>query len=71
MLILYFPLVNGSRRNANNLCGFNISRPTDFFFKKNSLFLCISYGFHNYRNWFYHKYGTQRSPFTNNLSWIY
>nr|YP_009679141.1 NADH-plastoquinone oxidoreductase subunit 4 [Teucrium mascatense]QDF64497.1 NADH-plastoquinone oxidoreductase subunit 4 [Teucrium mascatense] len=65
-----FSLVNNSRRNANNLCSFNISRSTKFK-KKNSLFLCISYGFHNYRNWFYHGYGAQRSPFTNNLSWIY
>ncbi|KAM0006079.1 putative NADH:quinone oxidoreductase/Mrp antiporter, membrane subunit [Helianthus debilis subsp. tardiflorus] len=39
--------------------------------KKNSLFLRISYGFHTYRNCFDNRYGTQRSYFTNNLSWLY
>nr|YP_009724473.1 NADH-plastoquinone oxidoreductase subunit 4 [Senegalia senegal]QGT77109.1 NADH-plastoquinone oxidoreductase subunit 4 [Senegalia senegal] len=65
-----FSLVNSIRRNSNNLCSFNISWST-YFKKKNSLFLRISYGFHNYRNLFYKRYGTQRSHFTNNFSWIY
>nr|UCU06660.1 NADH-plastoquinone oxidoreductase subunit 4 [Ziziphus hajarensis] len=65
-----FSLVDHSRHNSNNLCSFNISGATKFK-KKNSLFLRISYGFHNYRNWFYKRYRTQWSHFTNNLSWIY
>nr|YP_010346146.1 NADH-plastoquinone oxidoreductase subunit 4 [Solanum glutinosum]UNZ89978.1 NADH-plastoquinone oxidoreductase subunit 4 [Solanum glutinosum] len=44
-----FSLVDDNRYNTNNLCSFNISWPTEFK-KKNSLFLCLSYGFHNYRN---------------------
>lgn len=55
MQIIYAALTSFGQRNLK---------------KKNSLFLCISYGFHNYRNWFYNRYGTQRSHFTNNLSWI-
>ncbi|GFQ04658.1 NAD(P)H-quinone oxidoreductase chain 4 chloroplastic [Phtheirospermum japonicum] len=53
MLNLYFPLVDNNRGNTNNLCNFNISRPTKFK-KMNSLFICTSYGFHNYRNRLYH-----------------
>nr|YP_010884033.1 NADH-plastoquinone oxidoreductase subunit 4 [Helleborus torquatus]WIW41682.1 NADH-plastoquinone oxidoreductase subunit 4 [Helleborus torquatus] len=52
-----FSLVNGSRRTSNNLCSFNIFRSAQFK-KENSLFLRISYGFHNYRNWFYNGYRT-------------
>nr|UEN67110.1 NADH-plastoquinone oxidoreductase subunit 4 [Sophora franchetiana] len=65
-----FPLVNDIRFLSNNLCSFNISWST-LSKKKNSLFFGISYGFHNYRNWFYKRYGAQWGYFTNNLSWIY
>ena len=36
-----------------------------FFKKKNSLFFCISYGFYNYRNLLYKRYGTQRGHLAN------
>ena len=65
-----FFLVDNSRRNTNNLCSFNIFWSKKFK-KKNSLFFCISYGFYNYRNLLYKRYGTQRGHFTNNISWIY
>nr|UDP58717.1 NADH-plastoquinone oxidoreductase subunit 4 [Dracaena serrulata] len=65
-----FSLVGDNRDNTNNLCSFNLSWSTQFK-KENSLFFCVSHGFHNYRNEFYNRHGTQRSRFTNNLSWIY
>src|SRR6266498_5601452 len=49
-----FPLVGNNRSGANNLCSFNFSWSTKFQ-KKNSLLLCISHGFHNYRNWFHNQ----------------
>ncbi|CAD5184257.1 unnamed protein product [Musa acuminata subsp. malaccensis] len=69
-LIIKFYSKENSGNDSNNLCSFNLSRSTEFK-KKNSLFLCISHGFHNYRNWFYNRNGTQRCHFTNTLSWIY
>ena len=39
--------------------------------KKNSLFLGLSYGFLNFRNWFYKRDRAEWGYFTNNLSRIY
>src|SRR3954463_11633861 len=65
-----FALVGNNRSYPDNLCSFNFSWSTKFQ-KKNSLFLRISYGFHNYRNWFHNQHWTQWSYFTNIIPWIY